>query len=110
MRLIDADELLKIINDDIEITSKCVNNDEKNSSCHHVGKGELNTLECYRGIVEDLPTVYDPDKVVEQLREKAKMNLEKGLSEIIPVKARPYLEAHNVLYDAIEIVEAGGIE
>ena len=95
-RLIDADKLIEAM---------YVRYDEKaNNVPDNLAEGFMQVDK----LIKEQPTAFDVDKVVEQLREKAKMNLEKGLSEIIPVKARPYLEAHNVLYDAIEIVKAGG--
>ena len=60
--------------------------------------------------IKEQPTAFDVDKVVEQLKEQAELKLQEGLKEIIPVKARPYLEAHNSYYEAIEIVKRGGID
>ena len=100
MRLIDADKLLKIINDDIEITLKHVNN-EGNSSRYYMGLGELDSLQCYRGIVEDLPTVYDVDKVVKQLEERSQL--------IRPVGWMKHYEVITTK-EVLEIVKAGGIE
>lgn len=88
MRLIDADKLLERI-------------------------GEITSTDMMKVLVEDWinsePTAYDLDKVVEQLEAQSEMNLKKGLIEVLPDEARPYLKAVESFDKAIEIVKAGGL-
>lgn len=65
-KLIDANKLLKIIENDIQMTQSWL------EGCKSVGEKvsltvQLNTIKSYQAIVEDLPTAFDVDKVVEQL-------------------------------------------
>ena len=60
-------------------------------------------------VIREQPTAFDVDEVVEQLEEKSKMNLKKGLIEVLPDEARPYLKAVESFDKAIEIVRRGGI-
>ena len=64
----------------------------------------------FRAFIEGQPTAFDVDKVVKQLDEKSKMNLKKGLIEVLPDEARPYLKAVESFDKAIEIVRRGGID
>ena len=94
-KLIDADKLLKIIENDIQMTQSWLDR------CKSIGEKvsltvQLNTIKSYQAIVEDMPTAYDVDKVVEQLEKEIKEN--------------PYQSEYLAgLYKAIEIVKAGEV-
>lgn len=96
-KLIDANKLMKIFENDIQMTQswldKCESTDE--IDCLTV---QLDTIKSYQAIVEDMPTAYDIDKVVEQL--KALDNEEVD-----------YYSSNDVIdrEDAVEIVKAGGL-
>lgn len=94
MRLIDADKLIKKID-----RYTRTNNVEFNIACKYIIE-----------VVKEQPTAFDVDEVVEQLEEKSKMNLKKGLIEVLPDEARPYLKAVESFDKAIEIVRRGGID
>ena len=91
MRLIDADKLIEEIKQEIDMRYM------------YSPKGFIN-------VINNQPTAFDVDKVVEQLEEKSKMNLKKGLIEVLPDEARPYLKAVESFDKAIEIVRRGGID
>ena len=93
MRLIDVDELLSYIDR------------VKNS-----GLGKQKTIEYITKYISNMPTAFDVDKVVEQLKAQLQMNLKKGLIEVLPDEARPYLKAVESYDKAIEIVKRGGID
>ena len=60
-------------------------------------------------IIDDIPTAYDIDKVVEQLEELNRFNL--NLSDFMLDIQLHGLNRHFIcLEDAIEIVKAGGID
>lgn len=60
-------------------------------------------------IIDDIPTAYDIDKVVEQLEELNRFNL--NLSDCMLDIQLHGLNRHFIcLEDAIEIVKAGGID
>ncbi len=94
MRLIDADKI-------------------KQSVTNEMLKAELNspvyrTLECVIADIDNQPTAYDVDKVVERLEELMKAECEEDFDEeyedgISVGKYRAYT-------DAVEIVKSGGIE
>ena len=92
MRLIDVDELLSYIDR------------VKNS-----GLGKQKTIEYITKYISNMPTAFDVDKVVVQLEIQSKMNLKKGLYEVLPDEARPYLKAVESFDKAIKIVKRGGI-
>lgn len=105
-RLIDADELIGDLTYAIETMIE-ENEDDK------YGKyleGNINFSEIVEKIIERQRTVYDIDRIIEQLQEQKENALEKSMAQILPHKARPYLEAHNSFDKAIEIVKAGGID
>ena len=89
MRLIDADKLLNKID------------------AYMCGSQDVMFV---KELIKEQPTAFDVDKVVEQLEEKSKMNLKKGLIEVLPDEARPYLKAVESFDKAIEIVRRGGID
>lgn len=79
MRLIDADELIE------EYTQIFV---EK----YGIEGGEM-----FKGVIKQMPTVYDVDKVIEQLEQ-----------DITEAKGTPYFYGQIIgLSDAIEIVKGG---
>ena len=95
MNLIDADKLIEEIN---------------NLGWRLYDTLTLKGLSIALETIKEQPTAFDVDKVVEQLEEKSKMNLKKGLIEVLPDEARPYLKAVESFDKAIEIVRRGGID
>lgn len=89
MRLIDADHLLFLLNSAIELRKKL----HRNTS----------DLDMMVDAVNDEPTAYDPDKVVEQLENERKFWENAYDSNLGKEKARSYEHA-------IEIVKGGGID
>ena len=84
-RLIDTDELINILR--FEDTQE-----ERDENV-----GEIITLED----IDRIPTAYDPDKVVEQLKDRSTLSRPVGWTksyEIITLK------------DAVEIVKGGGVD
>ena len=88
-RLIDADHLLFLLNSAIELRKKL----HRNTS----------DLDMMVDAVNDEPTAYDPDKVVEQLENERKFWKNAYDSNLGKEKARSYEHA-------IEIVKAGGAD
>ena len=99
MRLIDADKLIKQLDDDIKIASEFVKKSIKYDDYRDFDKSfaVLYMLKSYRTIVEDMKTAFDVDKVVEQLEKE---------SYYIDIETDR--EVVN-LNEAIEIVKAGEI-
>ena len=89
MRLIDADHLLFLLNSVIELRKKL----HRNTS----------DLDMMVDAVNDEPTAYDSDKVVEQLENERKFWENAYDSNLVKEKARSYEHA-------IEIVKGGGID
>lgn len=89
MRLIDADHLLFLLNSAIELQKKL----HRNTS----------DLDMMVDAVNDEPTAYDSDKVVEQLENERKFWENAYDSNLGKEKARSYEHA-------IEIVKGGGID
>lgn len=83
-RLIDADALKNIIE------SEKNDNDEMCRMC----------IESTKEIIDEQPTAYDPDKVVEQLEDYSNVNEAEMIGTI------PVIE----LNEAIEIVKGGGVD
>ena len=96
MRLIDADKLME------DIIKIC--------KCQPYLEGMQSEIVYIQDVIDEQPNAFDVDKVVEQLEEKSKMNLKKGLIEVLPDEARPYLKAVESFDKAIEIVRRGGID
>lgn len=88
MRLIDADHLLFLLNSAIELRKKL----HRNTS----------DLDMMVDAVNDEPTAYDPDKIVEQLENERKFWENAYNRNLGKEKARSYEHA-------IEIVKGGGI-
>ena len=88
MRLIDADHLLFLLNSAIELRKKL----HRNTS----------DLDMMVDAVNDEPTAYDSDKVVEQLENERKFWENAYDSNLGKEKARSYEHA-------IEIVKGGGV-
>ena len=87
MRLIDADKLLNKID------------------AYMCGSQDVMFV---KELIKEQPTAFDVDKVVVQLEAQSKMNLKKGLIEVLPDEARPYMKAVESFDKAIEIVRRGG--
>lgn len=89
MRLIDADHLLFLLNSAIELRKKL----HRNTS----------DLDMMVDSVNNEPTAYDPDKVVEQLENERKFWENAYDSNLGKEKARSYEHA-------IEIMKGGGVD
>lgn len=87
-RLIDADNLLFILNSVIELRKKS----QRNTS-------DLDMMADY---VNDEPTAYDPEKVVKQLEERSK-----EYNSGVRLHGKP---EKMLTDDAIEIVKGGGVD
>ena len=100
MNLIDADKLIKQLDDDINITSEFAKKSIKYDDYRDFDKSFaiLYMLKSYRAIVEDMKTAFDVEKVVEQLEKE---------SYYIDIETDR--EVVN-LNEAIEIVRRGGID
>ena len=83
MRLIDADVLKNIIE------SEKNDNDEMCRMC----------IESTKEIIDEQPTAYDPDKVVDQLNDEFRV-----------VRTDEDLEWNRAIYRAITIVKGGGVD
>ena len=95
-RLIDADKLLETLQD---LEPHCENKDYE--------YGMLNTMRYYMPkIINDEPTVFNVDKVVEQLEEVKNKDTEIALDEAQKERCFWYAQGMN---RAIEIVKGGGI-
>ena len=93
MRLIDADALLEQYN--LKDVTKYGNKDAEKQAHSY------STMMLYEiaDMIEDAPTAYDVDKVVEQLNDKFRV-----------VRTDEDLEWNRAMDDAITIVEGGGVE
>lgn len=91
MRLIDADELMDVILRSKKINSECA---LEENAVDTYDNGQQETFELVIKMVEDQPTTYDPDKVVEQLENDEKHTFDGCI---------------NKRY-AIEIVKGGGMD
>ena len=95
-RLIDADKLLETLQD---LEPHCENKDYE--------YGMLSTMRYYMPkIINDEPTVFDVDKVVEQLEEVKNKDTEIALDEAQKERCFWYAQGMN---RAIEIVKGGGL-
>ena len=95
-RLIDADKLLETLQD---LEPHCENKDYE--------YGMLNTMRYYMPkIINDEPTVFDVDKVVEKLEEVKNKDTEIALDEAQKERCFWYAQGMN---RAIEIVKGGGV-
>ena len=95
-RLIDADKLLETLQD---LEPHCENKDYE--------YGMLKTMRYYMPkIINDEPTVFDVDKVVEQLEEVKNKDTEIALDEAQKERCFWYAQGMN---RAIEIVKGGEI-
>ena len=94
-RLIDADKLLETLQD---LEPHCENKDYE--------RGMLSTMNYYMPrIINDEPTVFDVDKVVEKLEEVKNKDTEIALDEAQKERCFWYAQGMN---RAIEIVKDGG--
>lgn len=92
MRLIDSDALLEQYN--LKDATKYGNKDAEQQT-HSYGTMMLYEI---ADMIEDAPTAYDTDKVVEQLNDKFRV-----------VRTDEDLEWNRAMDDAITIVEGGGV-
>ena len=92
-RLIDADALLEQYN--LKDATKYGNKDAEQQAHSY------STMMLYEiaDMIEDAPTAYDTDKVVEQLNDKFRV-----------VRTDEDLEWNRAMDDAITIVEGGGVD
>ena len=92
MRLIDADDLLEQY--DLKDVTKYGNKDAEKQAHSY------STMMLYEiaDMIEDAPTAYDPDKVVEQLNDKFRV-----------VRTDEDLEWNRAMDEAITIVKGGGV-
>ena len=92
MRLIDADDLLEQY--DLKDVTKYGNKDAEQQTHSY------STMMLYEiaDMIEDAPTVYDVDKVVEQLNDKFRV-----------VRTDEDLEWNRAMDEAITIVKGGGV-
>ena len=95
-RLIDADKLLETLQD---LEPHCENKDYEH--------GMLNTMRYYMPkIINDEPTAYDANKVVEKLEQKMKRARDKEQEN-----TSEYFEGEADVFEfAIEIVKGGGVD
>lgn len=99
MRLIDADKLLMLINE------------QKEKETGSYSKGRNEGLNIAKSIINDeiqTPIAYDVDKVVEQLEEVKKKATELCLAINDGAQRLKYIEKEQTIALAIEIVKAGG--
>ena len=108
MRLIDADKLIKQLDDDINITSEFVKKSIKYDDYRDFDKSFaiLYMLKSYRAIVEDMKTTFNVDKVVEQL-EKSHFHTDATFDD--DGCCNDDSEEVVNLNEAIEIVRGGGL-
>ena len=108
-RLIDADKLIKQLDDDIKITSEFVKKSIKYDDYRDFDKSfaVLHMLKSYRAIVEDMKTAFDVDKVVSEL-EKSHFHTESTFDD--DGYCNDDSEEVVNLNEAIEIVRKGGID
>ena len=93
MRLIDSDALLEQYN--LKDATKYGNKDAEQQT-HSYGTMMLYEI---ADMIEDAPTAYDVDKVVEQLNDKFRV-----------VRTDEDLEWNRAMDDAITIVKGGGVD
>ena len=113
MKLIDADKLIKQLDDDINITSEFVKKSIKYDDYRDFDKSfaVLYMLKSYRAIVEDMKTAFDVEKVEKELEEQVD-EYEKMACECIDDEEEivDILEFRAMgVRDAIEIVKAGEV-
>lgn len=108
-RLIDADKLIKQLDDDINIASEFVKKSIKYDDYRDFDKSfaVLYMLKSYRAIVEDMKTAFNVDKVVEQL-EKSHFHTDATFDD--DGYCNDDSEEVVNLNEAIEIVRSGGID
>ncbi len=112
MRLIDADEFMRIVLRCEKLNRECPLSEEKkkDKDINNYETGQRETFELIIEHLEKQPTAYKVDKVVEQL-EKEKEQLYCGLiSRGGRANGKSIVYGGNMAYKkAIEIVKAGGV-
>ena len=103
-RLIDADKLLETLQD---LEPHCENKDYE--------RGMLSTMRYYMPkIINDEPTVFDVDKVVEQLEEERELSYAdfdryvEDVSQCLDAEYDDFF--HRGLERAVKIVKGGGVD
>lgn len=99
MRLIDADELTEKLNECFYDTT----NPEARRAAH-------DTMALCQSLVDEQPTAYDIDRVVERLEEKAIEELGIDKARFAMDRGEYSCYCSLCLSGAIEIVKSGGIE
>lgn len=83
-------------------------------SCRKEFKNTVNeVLGCVKHIVDDQPTAFDKEKVIEELKSWEKASHDAGIQSTyaeLDNKASGYYQESRAYHRAIEIVEKGGIE
>ena len=104
MKLIDADKLIKQLDDDIKTTSEFVKKSIKYDDYRDFDKSfaVLYMLKSYRAIVEDMKTAFDVEKVVSEL-EDYEMWKELQIYDL-------HFRERQIIKRALEIVKVGGID
>lgn len=97
MRLIDADKVIKVLNDYIEHRNSYNNEDIQKQRETKIGN---KMIEGCIGTIREQPTAYDVDKVVEQLEDRSK-----EYNSGVRLHGKPEKIITN---EAIEIVKGGG--
>ena len=112
MNLIDADKLLKQLDDDIKITSEFAKKSIKYDDYRDFDKSFdiLYMLKSYRAIVEGMPTAFDVDKVVKHIEECNRIR-EKDMEKKIDRELRIYYEGQLfIANEIIKLIKGGGID
>ena len=99
-RLIDAEDFGRVIR---EYCKDCIEHNKQKMDIVDINAD-------IQDFLDNQPIAFDVDKVVVQLETQSEMNLKKGLIEVLPDEARPYLKAVESYDKAIEIVKRGGID
>lgn len=117
-RLIDADALIEMINNDISMTERFMNkvtNPLEMVSRNYISlASQLNTLKSFRAIIDEEPTAYDVEKVVAELEEEKQSNPCRN-TQCKDCKYTNQCYEGEMCYkvgfdNAIEIVRKGGVE
>jgi hypothetical protein len=108
--LINADVLIEMIDKDIKVTEKFINEiglpDEKDLKHYAELVSQLNTLKSYKGIIQQQPTAYNVEKVVADLESFVKLAEDRwvnGTSNFAYQERKCWVKA-------IEIVKRGGVD
>lgn len=84
--------------------ARLIDADELNFSEQHYNKSQMKAI---LDFIDNQPTAYDPDKVVQQLEEVKKKNTEIALDDLQKERCFWYKQGMD---KAIEIVKGGGVD